>query len=181
MRQLVEEDIDLHQIDLPNLRRLALSQTVDVSPFELSDGALPISRTVDRATAQLERGTPAFWCVPFFIVSVPRRKIVGSCGFKTAPVQGSVEIHCGVAPGERARGIAKTAIRKLIDLAFSTGIVNEVFACVRPDNMASSKVVDRLGFVAGPLITDPNGEEVVRWSWSQHDNSFDPTPLRDSA
>ena len=174
MRQLVGEVIDLHQIDLPNLRRLALSQTVDVSPFELSDGALPLSRTVDRATAQLEHGTPAFWCMPFLIVSVPRRKVVGSCGFKTAPVQGSVEIHCGVAASERSRGIATTAIGKLIALAFSSGIVNEVFACVRPDNTASSKVVERLGFVAGALITDSNGEEVVRWSWSQPDNSFEP-------
>ncbi|GAB3376909.1 hypothetical protein GCM10027431_32190 [Lysobacter rhizosphaerae] len=177
MQQLVEEDIDLHPVDLPNLRRLALSQSVDVSPFELSDGALPLSRTVDRATAQLERGTPAFWCVPFFIVSVPRRRIVGSCGFKTAPDQGSVEIHCGVAASERSRGVATAAIRKLIDLAFSTGIANEVFACVRPDNIASSKVVERLGFVAGPLITDSNGEEVVRWSWSQPGNSFEPKPL----
>jgi len=177
MRQLVEEDIDLHQVDLPNLRRLALSQSVDVSPFELSDGALPLSRTVDRATAQLELGTPAFWCVPFFIVSVPRRRIVGSCGFKTAPDQGSVEIHCGVAASERSRGIATTAIRKLIELAFSGGIANEVFACVRPDNIASSKVVERLGFVAGPLITDANGEEVVRWSWSHPGNSFEPSPF----
>jgi len=36
---------------------------------------------------------------------------------------------------------------------------------------ASSKVVERLGFVAGQLLTDANGEEVVRWRWSQPGDS----------
>jgi hypothetical protein len=59
----------------------------------------------------------------------------------------------------------------LLGLAFATGIVDEVFGCIRPDNIASSKAVERLGFVAGPMTTDSNGEEVVRWSWSQPEDS----------
>ena len=91
------EAIELSQIDLANLRRLAASEPVDFGSLAICDGALPPPRVAARALAQLELGAPALWCVPFLIISRARQIALGGCTFKTLPVDGTVEIGYGVA------------------------------------------------------------------------------------
>jgi RimJ/RimL family protein N-acetyltransferase len=166
MPQLVEpESIQLIQLSEFNLRRLAASEPVELGPLQVPEGALPPAKTVARALTQLDLGTPALWCIPFLIVSTSRSTLLGACGFKTAPVNGSVEISYGVARAERGRGVATTAIAQLLQLAASSNLVQQVIAKILPDNIASSRVVARLGFTPeGPLV-DTDGEWVVRWVW----------------
>ena len=166
MSQVVEpESIQLIQLSVPNLRRLAASEPVELEALRIPEGALPPSKTVARALTQLDLGTPAFWCIPFLIVSTSRSTLLGACGFKTAPVNGSVEISYGVARAERGRGIATTAIGQLLQLAASSALVQQVVAHILPDNIASSKTVARLGFLPeGPLL-DTDGALVMRWVW----------------
>ena len=182
MSQLSGPDaIELTHISVSNLRRLAASEPVELQGLQVSEGALPPPKTVARALAQLDLGTPVFWCVPFLIVSTSRSTVVGACGFKTAPVNGSVEISYGVAGPERGRGFATLAIGRLLQLAAHTGLAKEVVAHILPSNVASSKVVTRLGFMASGLVVDTDGEQVMRWVWRQSNNSFKPRPLRGSA
>jgi [ribosomal protein S5]-alanine N-acetyltransferase len=155
--------IELLPIDLHNLCRLAVSEAVDLGEMQIFEGALPPPHVAARALAQLHLGTSAHWCVPFLIVS--RTIVLGGCGFKTAPINGSVEIGYGVAESQRGRGIATAAVAQLLQIASSSGLVQIVVAQVIPDNAASSKVVSRLGFSKGQSLVDHDGETVVQWSF----------------
>lgn len=157
------ESIALVPVDLPNLRRLAASEAVDLGAMAIPDGALPPAKVATRALTQLELGTPPFWCVPFLVVSETRQSVLGGCGFKTAPVNGMVEISYGVARSERGRGVATAAVERLLQLAAPTGLVQQVVAHILPDNVASSRVVSRLGFSSGQALVDSDGETVVPW------------------
>lgn len=159
----MNEMLELTLIDLPNLRRLAASEPVDLGNIRILDGALPPARVATHALAQFDIGTPAHWCAPFLIVS--RNAVLGTCRFKAAPADGSVEIGYEVAESQRGRGVATQAVMQLLEMAIASGLVKEVFAHIVPGNVASSKVVSRLGFSKGDLLVDHGGETVARWSF----------------
>ena len=164
MSQSVETaEIELIPLDLPNLRRLAAFVPVDL---QAPEGALPPSHVAARSLSQLDAGVLANWCVPFLIVTKESGGILGGCGFKGEPSNGRVEIGYGVANSARCRGIATAAVVQLLDLAASSDLVRHVDAHILPDNIASSKVVSRLGFSRGDTIIDPDGELVVHWAYS---------------
>ncbi|WP_407928253.1 GNAT family N-acetyltransferase [Collimonas silvisoli] len=71
----------------------------------------------------------------------------------------------GVARSQRGRGIATSAVRQLLQFAASDGAVQQVFAHILLGNVASSKVVDRLGFSRGHTFIDIDGAAVVHWAW----------------
>jgi len=165
LSQVVQTEIELSQIDLANLRRLAASEPVDFGDIEIPEGAIPPARVASRSLTQLEGGTPALWCTPFLILSKSREVVLGGCTFKGMPVNGTVEIGYGVAASQRGRGIATAAVAQLLQIATLSGNVQEVVAHIVPDNLASAKVVSRLGFSKGDPLVDPDGETVVRWTW----------------
>ena len=163
MSQVVDPELlKLIPIDLPNLRRIAASEPVDLGGIEVLDGALPPARVAAHALAQLDIGTSVHWCAPFLIVS--RNAVLGTCRFRAAPAHGSVEIGYEVAESQRGQGIATAAVRQLLRIAASSGLVQQVVAHILPGNVASSKVVSRLGFSKGNLLVDHDGEAVTLWS-----------------
>lgn len=129
-----------------------------------AEGALPPPHVAERALAQLEAGMPAFWCVPFLIVETPGGAVLGGCTFKGMPVGGEVEIAYGVAKQARGRGVATEAVAQLLQLAAQEGSVQRVIAEIFPSNVASSRLVSRLGFSKGPTFIDTDGDTVVRWT-----------------
>ncbi len=98
------------------------------------------------------------------IVAADSSAILGGCRFKGIPISGSVEIGYGVAVSERGRGVATAAVETLLGLAAANG-ATQVVAHIVPDNVASAKVVSRLGFSSGHPILDQDGETVVPWSF----------------
>lgn len=154
--------LKLIPIDIPNLRRLAASEPVDLGGIEILDGALPPARVASHALAQIDLGTSAHWCTPFLIIS--GSAVLGTCRFRNAPVHGVVSIGYGVAESQRGQGVATAAVRQLLQKAASSGLVQQVVAHILPGNLASSKVVSRLGFSKGDLIVDHDGETVTLWS-----------------
>ncbi|WP_129643179.1 GNAT family N-acetyltransferase [Peristeroidobacter agariperforans] len=164
MPQVESESIQLIQLSVPDLRRLAASEPVELQGLKIPEGALPPAKTVARAVKQLDSGTSAFWCVPFLIVSTSRSTLLGACGFKTAPVNGTVEISYGIARAERGRGAATIAIGQLLRLAASSDLVEQVVAHILPRNVASSRLVARLGFSQAGSLVDTDGERVTRWA-----------------
>lgn len=164
MSQVETTEVELVRIDLPNLRRLAAAELPDFR-VPVSDGALPPPHVASRALSQLDADTPAFWCIPFLVVAKASGAVLGGCGFKGAPINGSVEIGYGVAKSERGRGVATAAVAQLLKLAATSGTVQQVVAHILPNNTASSRLVARLGFAKGHSLVDSDGELVVHWAY----------------
>lgn len=75
------------------------------------------------------------------------RRIAGECGVKAPPDgSGRVEIGYGLAPASRGRGLGVRAVGALLDELRASGEVREVLACVHPGNIASRRLLERLGF-----------------------------------
>lgn len=125
--------------------------------------ALPPAFVAIRSLAQLHAGQSALWCLGFCMVADWDDRIVGSCGFKGAPVQGRVEIGYGVSPQARQQGHASRAVADLITIAAGSLQVRTVLAQVNPDNLASTRVVQKLGFTACGRQLDHEGEMLVQW------------------
>src|SRR4249919_3461934 len=158
------ESLTLVLLDLPNLDRLASSESLDLGDLRVLDDALPPIRIAEHALSQLKMGTPALWCVPFLIVS--DNAVLGTCRFRASPADGCVEIGYEVAASQRGRGIATQAVRQLIQIATSSDQVKQVVAHIVPENLASSKVVSRLGFSRSDALIDHDGTRVALWSLS---------------
>lgn len=128
----------------------------------LEEDALPPSFVARRSVAQMAEGKSEYWCRAFLIVRNADQRVVGACGFKNEPRAGRVEIGYGVSPACRRQGAATEAVDALLKLAFAGG-ATEVLAEVSPDNLASTKVVRKLGFIEIGTRVDEQNETVVLW------------------
>lgn len=121
--------------------------------------AFVATRSIDLAIA----GHPAPWSTTFLIVNDEDFRIVGACGFKTAPIDGRVEVGYGVAPVAQGRGAATAALLLLVRKAFEAG-ATEILAEVAPTNHASTCVVQKAGFERVGARLDNESEYVIQWS-----------------
>ncbi len=139
----------------------------DVLPADLAhhlaDGALPPPPVAQRALVYLRSGAAEPWCSVYYIVRESDGVVVGGCGFKHPPHEGDVEIGYGVSPECRNQGAATAAVDALCRLAFAHASVTTVLAHINPDNLPSTRVVQKLNFVRGVVIVDEDGELVAQW------------------
>jgi len=154
--------VTLRQMSVLELEKIAGIADSDDKLSDLDTG-LPPPHVARRALERRETEQSACWCLPFLIVSTQKLGIAGSCGFKNQPTQGEVEIGYGVTPSFQSQGIATAAVRELLSLAFADRSVSQVLATINPKNVASIRVVEKLGFERGEQFTDFDGEELVRW------------------
>lgn len=126
-------------------------------------GAVPPDFVALRSLAQLRAGQSPLWCLGFYMVADGDGCIVGSCGFKGEPLEGLVEIGYGVSPEARLQGHAGSAVAQLIAIAAGSLRVRRVLAQVNPANLASTRVVQKLGFSARGRQLDHEGEMLVQW------------------
>ena len=72
---------------------------------------------------------------------------VGSLGFQGAPVNGEAELGYGIGAAHQNQGYATEAVRAVMDWAFSAcDELYFIMAEVEPDNAASRRVLEKLGF-----------------------------------
>ena len=91
------------------------------------------------------------------------RLVVGSGGVKVPPLDdGEVEIGYGMAPAWQRKGLATQAARLLTGEALAHG-ASKVSAFTRPDNTASWKLLQRIGYSRDGETTDPVDGLVWRW------------------
>lgn len=153
----------LVQFDETDLRHLALGDTPPQLRSRALAGSLPPAFVATRSLEQLKSGKSPLWCLGFYMVEDQGDRVVGSCGFKDAPVQGQVEIGYGVSAGARRQGYATGAVAELIAIARATGQVVAVRAQVSGENTASTRVVEKTGFQAQGSRLDHEGEMLVQW------------------
>ena len=94
---------------------------------------------------------------------VDGERVVGSGGVKAPPLDdGEVEIGYGMAPAWQGRGLATQAARQLTDEALAHG-ASRVSAFTTPENTASWRLLQRIGFRRDGETIDPDDGLVWRW------------------
>ena len=109
-----------------------------------------------------QRPEEANWWMYFFVdETLPA--VVGSGGFKGAPVGGSVEIGYEIAPRFRGRNCATRAAELLVRRAFEEADVEVVVAHTLAQEGPSARVLAKLGFARTATLDDPEAGAVWRW------------------
>jgi RimJ/RimL family protein N-acetyltransferase len=105
------------------------------------------------------------WLVRIMVLrnAVQPRTVIGNVGFHGPPREaGEVEIGYSVLPEYQRQGYATQAVTALLQWAAREHAVSRFVASVSPSNVASLRVVKKLGFVqVGRHIDERDGEELV--------------------
>lgn len=88
---------------------------------------------------------------------------VGVCAFVERPRAGEVEIAYGTAPAWEGRGIATAMAGWLIARAFAEAEVGAVTANTAPEPNASTRILEKHGFVRDGVIQDADIGEAWHW------------------
>jgi ribosomal-protein-alanine N-acetyltransferase len=89
--------------------------------------------------------------------------VIGDAGFKSLPNKdGSVEIGYGIAASYRNQGFAAEAARALIAWAFEHDDVQQVTAECRQENLASRRVLEKLGMECTGTKSTKDGP-LLKW------------------
>jgi [ribosomal protein S5]-alanine N-acetyltransferase len=107
---------------------------------------------------QAVTGAKAPWIA---YLAVEEGNYVGTCAFKSNPVNGQVEIAYFTFPGYENRGIAGWMAAQLVAMATAAGVTPT--ACTLPEENASTKLLTRLGFVRNG--TQEDDEVGTVWAW----------------
>ena len=99
----------------------------------------------------------------------PERMVVGAIGFAGPPDgAGAVAVGYSIVRAHQRRGLAVEGVGALLDWAFTDNRVGRVLADCAPDNLASVRVLGRLGFRRlGQATAGPQRWELVRRDWWQ--------------
>lgn len=75
-------------------------------------------------------------------------RVIGTCGFlEYEKEHNRAEIGYDLAPGFWGRGIMGEVINRVLEFGFAVLKLNRIEAKVEPDNLASARLLDKLGFV----------------------------------
>jgi RimJ/RimL family protein N-acetyltransferase len=89
-------------------------------------------------------------------------QVIGSGGYRSAPVEGVTEIGYGIHPDHWGRGAATVLCQRLVRHAFEHGATT-VRAHTLHDGFASQKVLTRNGFRYVGDFDQPEDGVVMRW------------------
>jgi ribosomal-protein-alanine N-acetyltransferase len=102
------------------------------------------------------------WCVWYIVLRGAPRAVVGNCGFKGEPSEGTVEIGYSVVPAYQRHGYASEATDGLVRWAFGDPRVERVIAETFPDLTASLGVLRTTGFAPAEAAAEPGAVRFVR-------------------
>ena len=148
---------DLHElIEVPHAfaRRHALV---------LEDGACAPTFVYERALVNMQAAPDWASVLSTRLYVLDGRRVVGGGGVKAVPTaDGEVEIGYGMAPAWQGRGLGTQGAHGLTEEALAQG-ARRVSACTRPDNTASWRLLERIGFVRDGERDDPDDGLLWRW------------------
>ena len=127
------------------------------------EGSLPeLTGEVFRSTAEHYRkvGFDEPW---IGYLAVSEETPVGTCGFKSPPQDGRVEIAYFTFPAFEGRGFASAMAAGLVAIARQHGPSVVVAAQTLPERNASHRVLEKLGFRHVETIEHP--EDGTVWEW----------------
>ena len=130
--------------------------------------ATPVSEIPD-AAAEVMAATADMYRTSGYVqpwigyLAVDEARIVGTCAFKCAPVDGRVEIAYFTFPEFEGHGIATAMAKELIALACATLPGLLIAAQTRPERNASNAILGKLGFTFAGSVMHPEDGEI--WEW----------------
>ena len=87
-----------------------------------------------------------------------KEKLLGLCGFRSLENTGEIELAYELSPEWWGRGLATEASRVCLHYAFEEVGLERVVAGVEPQNVASIKVIEKLGMrYASEIVPDQPG------------------------
>lgn len=156
-------------IRLLNITPEVAVQVRNAADFERAHGAAlgDVADTVRDVVAMNESfrsrtRAPAMWG-GYLAIDPAARRVIGTCAFKGAPVDGAVEIAYYTFPPFENNGYASEMARALTELAFASTAVHKVLAHTLPEDSASTAVVEKNGFTRVGEVIDPDDGRVWRW------------------
>lgn len=93
--------------------------------------------------------------------------LIGNCGYKGAPTDGSVEIGYEVAEDYRGQGYATEMTIALIQNAFNEKTVRKVIAHTLAEENASVHILRKCGFTFTEEVYDPEDGQIWKWQLSR--------------
>ncbi|NVC96086.1 GNAT family N-acetyltransferase [Vibrio natriegens] len=151
--------MELQQINNEQFHQL-ISGTSGIE-IKFCNGSVPPKHVLNRSVQHAQNAMADIWSLPYMMLF--QDHVVGFCGFKDAPKAGEVEIGYNVAPQQQGRGLAKSAVNQLCNLAFGSGAVEKVVALISSTNLASLNVVNANNFVFTGMVVDDDNEELEKW------------------
>jgi RimJ/RimL family protein N-acetyltransferase len=136
--------------------------------WSICEDALPPAFLLERAIAAEDGG----WRMPRLFCVEDSRQVVGSGAFKSEPRERKVEIGYGVSPSHRSRGYATAGVKLMVEEAFSTGLIDEVYAEASSANRPSRRVLEKAGFAIYGSGENDEGA-VGLWSKKREPNPQD--------
>jgi 8-oxo-dGTP diphosphatase len=126
----------------------------DAAPMERLVGDWRVAQFTARIPHPYPRGSAAAWIAEnddenetvFAIVRRGDDAFIGCCGF-SPDEPGAIEIGYWLGVPYWRQGYGREAIAGLIDLCFADPAIGRIVAAVHPDNDASAKLQESLGFV----------------------------------
>jgi RimJ/RimL family protein N-acetyltransferase len=117
------------------------------------------------ATANMyaRTGQDAPW-LSYLAADADTGDIVGICSFTDKPEDGSVEISYFTFPGYERRGLATRMATELVGIARAEPEIRSIAAHTLPDDNASTRILQKLGFSHSGTATDPDAGTV--WAWT---------------
>lgn len=110
--------------------------------------------------------TPDPWRYGFAIFHTAHNLVIGLCGFAGPPdPSGSVEIGYSIVPTYQGKGYATEVANGLVAFAATNDAVRQVCAHTLPETNASTRVLEKCGFVKTGETTDPEDKRV--WLWEK--------------
>jgi RimJ/RimL family protein N-acetyltransferase len=93
--------------------------------------------------------------------------LLGMCGLLQRDWLDAPDLGYAFLPAARGRGIAREAAEATLALARSRFAAAKVLAIVNPDNVASIRLLESVGFVADGMV-EPPGEtrSIARYAWT---------------
>ena len=137
---------------------------------ESGELARPVPSTPQIAVEVVEATTQLYRTVGYEVpwigyLAIENGTCVGTCGFKSAPVNNRVEIAYFTFPGHESRGVATRMAAELIGLALDQMPALTVAAQTLPEENASTSVLKKLRFRLVATVEHP--EDGLVWEWHQ--------------
>lgn len=145
----------------PTVAPAVVERAHDIALGDLADLARQV---VAQHEALRERtGAPTEWG-GFFAIDPTTRVVVGACGFTDAPdADGCVEIAYFTFPPFEGKGWGTAMAAALREHAAASGIVRTFRAHTLPEPNASTRILERNGFVRVGDAVDHEVGHVWRW------------------